>query len=76
MSSYLIKLFYMNYKINKYEYQTFELLLNGEDETIEEIALKEIQEFEKINNNLKIEQYNIFKHINGVSLKTKQKNTY
>lgn len=68
MSSYLVKFFYMNRKFDPYEYQTFELLLNGTNETIENIVLNEIKHFESINK-FKIEQYNIYTHLKGASLK-------
>ena len=69
MNTYLIKMYYMDKKINKYEYQTQETLFFGDDDTIENRVSEYIERIKK-NFNFKVEQYSIFKHIKSISLKS------
>jgi hypothetical protein len=67
--SYLLVMFYTNGKM--VEYKTDEILLIGTDETIIDIAKKEIKNFNDYNKQYgyRVEQYNLFKHLKSESLK-------
>lgn len=72
MNSYLLEMYYMDYKRNKYDYQVQRVLLQGTEETIKDVVYDTIEKFNDINkdfNNSKVEQYNLFQHIAGESLK-------
>jgi hypothetical protein len=58
----------MNKDYNLYEYQMFELLLQAKNNTIDDVVKEEIKKFEELNK-YKIEQYNIYLHLKGGSLK-------
>lgn len=53
------------------EYQVHRFLLQGKEDTINDIIMDEIKMFEEINKEkeLKVEQYNLFEYIGGKSLK-------
>lgn len=67
-NTYLVKFYYMNKDYNLYEYQMFELLLQAKNNTIDDVVKEEIKKFEELNK-YKIEQYNIYLHLKGGSLK-------
>ena len=72
MNSYLLEMYYMDYKRNKYDYQIQRVLLQGTEETIKDIVYDTIEKFNDINKSFdsgKVEQYNLFQHIVGESLK-------
>ena len=68
-NTYLIKMYYMNKNINKYEYQVQETIYFGDDDTIENEVLKYNERIKK-NFNYNVEQYSIYKHVKSVSLKS------
>lgn len=71
MKAYLLEMFYMNYDYDPYEYQVQRFLLQGKEDTINDIIMDEIKTFEEVNKEkeLKVEQYNLFEYIGGKSLK-------
>jgi len=72
MKAYMLEMYYMNYNIDKYEYQVHKVLLQGTNETIKDIVYSEIKDFNNINkkyNCSKVEQYNLYEFIGGESLK-------
>ena len=58
---YLVKLYYMDKKKNRFEYQVQETVYFGEKETIEKKVREYIKRLEK-NFNFKVESYSIFLH--------------
>ena len=56
---YLVKLYYMDKKKNRFEYQVQETIYFGEKETIEKKVREYIKRLEK-NFNFKVESYSIF----------------
>lgn len=69
MQTYMLKIYYMNRKINPYEYQTHEFLIMATPNTVEDVAKKEIADFNELNPTMNVEQYNIYLHIKGETLK-------
>lgn len=71
MKAYMLEMFYMNKEYDPYEYQVHRFLLQGKEDTINDIIMDEIKMFEEINKEkeLKVEQYNLFEYIGGKSLK-------
>lgn len=71
MKGYLLKIFYMNNKINKYEYQTQEFLLKGTSETIQDIADNEVKTFNDVSKKYgyKVDFYNLYEFIGGKDYK-------
>ena len=66
MNSYLLEMYYMDYKRNKYDYQIQRVLLQGTEETIKDVVYDTIEKFNDVNkdfNNGKVEQYNLFQHV-------------
>lgn len=58
---YLVKLYYIDKKKNRFEYQVQETIYFGEKETIEKKVREYIKRLEK-NFNFKVESYSIFLH--------------
>lgn len=58
---YLVKMYYMDKKKNRFEYQVQETIYFGENETIEKKVREYIKRLEK-NFNFKVESYSIFLH--------------
>lgn len=71
----MLEIFYMNYDYDPYEYQVHRFLLQGKEDTINDIIMDEIKMFEETNKEkeLKVEQYNLFEYIGGKSLKESER---